>query len=43
MAKRNIGTITLVVRNYDNAIRFYTENLNFKLIQDIGLAIKSGG
>lgn len=37
MAKRNIGALTLVVKNYDEAITFYTEKLNFKLIQDIKL------
>ncbi|MDH7444574.1 VOC family protein [Aquimarina sp. 2201CG14-23] len=35
--KRIIGSIALVVKDYDEAIQFYTEQLNFKLIQDITL------
>lgn len=35
--KRKIGYITLVVRDYDEAISFYTEKLNFKLIEDTKL------
>ena len=35
--KRSIGAITLVVKEYDEAILFYTEKLNFKLVQDIPL------
>lgn len=35
--KRSIGSISLVVRDYDEAIAYYTEKLKFKLINDIGL------
>lgn len=32
-----LAHVTLVVNEYDEAIRFYTETLNFKLIQDTKL------
>jgi catechol 2,3-dioxygenase-like lactoylglutathione lyase family enzyme len=32
--KQFIAHITVVVTNYDEAIRFYTEKLNFDLIED---------
>ncbi|WP_299438117.1 VOC family protein [uncultured Aquimarina sp.] len=35
--KRNIGAITLVVKEYDEAIHYYVNKLNFKLIEDIKL------
>ncbi|SEL92375.1 Catechol 2,3-dioxygenase [Aquimarina amphilecti] len=37
MKKRKIGTISVVVKDYDEAIRFYTDKLGFKLIEDIKL------
>lgn len=33
----NITQITLVVKNYDEAIEFYTEKLNFELVEDTDL------
>lgn len=35
--KRKIGAIALVVKDYDEAIQFYIEKLNFKLIEDTRL------
>lgn len=35
--KQRIAHITLLVKNYDEAIKFYTEKLNFKLIEDTKL------
>jgi len=35
--KQRLAQITLVVRDYDEAIKFYTEQLNFSLAQDIRL------
>lgn len=32
--KQHIAHISLVVRDYDEAIKFYTEKLNFRLIED---------
>ncbi len=32
--KQNIGHIALVVQDYDKAIQFYTEKLNFSVIED---------
>jgi catechol 2,3-dioxygenase-like lactoylglutathione lyase family enzyme len=32
--KQTIGYVTLVVRDYDEAIRFYVETLDFVLIED---------
>jgi catechol 2,3-dioxygenase-like lactoylglutathione lyase family enzyme len=34
---QTIGYIALVVRDYDEALAFYTEKLNFKLIEDTHL------
>ena len=34
---QTIGYIALVVRDYDEALAFYTEKLNFKLIEDTQL------
>ncbi|MDC6364483.1 MULTISPECIES: VOC family protein [Flavobacteriaceae] len=36
-SKKSIAHITLVVRDYDEAIEFYTQKLNFKLVQDVDL------
>jgi catechol 2,3-dioxygenase-like lactoylglutathione lyase family enzyme len=33
----HIGYVTVLVRDYDEALRFYTESLNFKLIEDTPL------
>lgn len=35
--KQRIGAVTLVVKDYDEAIEFYTKKLNFILIEDIRL------
>ncbi|MBQ0733448.1 VOC family protein [Aquimarina celericrescens] len=35
--QRKIGAITLVVKDYDEAIQFYIEKLNFILVEDIKL------
>jgi catechol 2,3-dioxygenase-like lactoylglutathione lyase family enzyme len=35
--KQRIGNITLVVENYDDAIEFYVNKLNFDLIEDTEL------
>lgn len=35
--RQSIGTITLVVRDYDEAIAFYTGPLGFRLIEDTDL------
>jgi len=32
--KQHIASIALVVSDYDEAIRFYTEKLNFQLVED---------
>ncbi|GEM79437.1 hypothetical protein VSU01S_16820 [Vibrio superstes NBRC 103154] len=34
---QQIGSIALVVENYDDAIEFYTQKLQFKLIEDTDL------
>jgi catechol 2,3-dioxygenase-like lactoylglutathione lyase family enzyme len=34
---QNLGCIALVVRDYDEAIRFYTHSLGFQLIEDTDL------
>lgn len=36
--KQNLAHIALVVRDYDDAIRFYTGKLNFSLIEDTPLS-----
>src|SRR6478752_3517967 len=35
--KQKIAHIALVVKDYDEAIKFYTEKLNFQLLQDTKL------
>ncbi|WP_343671039.1 VOC family protein [Chitinophaga sp.] len=35
---RRIAHITLVVKDYDDAIRFYTEKLDFQLLEDTRLS-----
>jgi catechol 2,3-dioxygenase-like lactoylglutathione lyase family enzyme len=37
MMNQTLAQITLVVRDYDEAIKFYTERLNFQLIEDTPL------
>lgn len=32
--KQSIFHVALVVRDYDEAIRFYTEKLNFTIVED---------
>ena len=34
---RRLGLVTVVVRDYDEAIRFYTESLGFELVEDTPL------
>lgn len=36
--KQNLANITLVVRDYDEAITFYTQKLHFDLIEDTQLS-----
>jgi len=33
--KQTIGHVALVVRDYDEAIEFFTQKLRFRLIEDI--------
>lgn len=35
--KQEIGSITLVVRDYDEAIAFFTKTLRFELLEDVEL------
>jgi len=35
--KQNIGAVSLLVRDYDDAISFYTEKLQFELIEDTAM------
>ncbi|MFT5787957.1 MAG: catechol 2,3-dioxygenase-like lactoylglutathione lyase family enzyme [Shewanella sp.] len=35
--EQNIGSVALVVENYDDAIKFYTKKLRFELIEDLDL------
>lgn len=35
--KQRIANISLVVENYDDAIEFYTQKLNFELVEDTDL------
>lgn len=35
--KHSIGYVSLVVRDYDEAIAFYTNKLNFRLVEDTDL------
>lgn len=37
MIQQNIGNIALVVKDYDDAIAFYTQKLQFTLIEDTDL------
>ena len=37
--KQNIGCMALVVRDYDEAIAFYTKMLRFELIEDTPLSV----
>lgn len=36
--KQNIAQLALVVKDYDDAIEFYTQKLNFKLLEDTRLS-----
>jgi catechol 2,3-dioxygenase-like lactoylglutathione lyase family enzyme len=36
--KQRIGLVTIVVNDYDEAIRFYTQKLGFALVEDTPLA-----
>lgn len=38
MTKQSIAHITLIVRDYDEAIQFYTGKLNFTLVEDTALS-----
>ncbi|WP_298543587.1 VOC family protein [uncultured Aquimarina sp.] len=38
--KRSLGAITIVVKNYDEAIHYYLAKLDFKLIEDTKLSDK---
>ncbi len=38
LVKRRIAHITLLIDNYDEAIHFYTQKLDFKLITDTALS-----
>ncbi|MBH0012102.1 VOC family protein [Pseudoalteromonas sp. NZS100_1] len=35
--QQHIGSIALVVKDYDDAIEFYTQKLNFELVEDTDL------
>ena len=35
--QQHIGSIALVVKDYDDAIEFYTQKLNFELVEDTNL------
>lgn len=35
--KQQIGSVTIVVENYDDAIEFYTQKLQFTLVEDTDL------
>lgn len=39
--RRCLGLVTIVVRDYDDAIRFYTEKLGFRLVEDTPLTAES--
>ena len=32
--KQHIGSIALIVKDYDEAIEFYTKKLSFELVED---------
>ncbi len=38
MMNQNIGQIALVVRDYDEAIAYYTQKLHFELVEDTALS-----
>lgn len=38
MTNQRLAHVALVVKDYDEAIRFYTQKLNFKLVEDIKLS-----
>ena len=38
-----IGTVTLLVRDYDEAIRFYVDAAGFELLEDTALGTADGG
>lgn len=38
MKTQRIAHVALVVSDYDDAIRFYTEKLDFKLVEDTKLS-----
>jgi catechol 2,3-dioxygenase-like lactoylglutathione lyase family enzyme len=38
--RQRIGSVTVVVNDYDEAVRFYTQKLGFTLIEDTPLANK---
>jgi len=38
MTKQRLAQITLMVNDYDEAIKFYTEILNFRLVEDTTLS-----
>lgn len=38
MIKHRLAQITLMVNDYDEAIKFYTETLNFRLVEDTTLS-----
>ena len=35
--KQKIANVTIVVKDYDEAIQFYTQKLGFELVQDVRL------
>jgi len=35
--QQQIGSVTIVVENYDDAIEFYTQKLQFTLVEDTDL------
>jgi catechol 2,3-dioxygenase-like lactoylglutathione lyase family enzyme len=37
--KQRIANISLLVKDYDEAIRFYTEKLDFQLVEDTSLGM----
>jgi len=36
--KQHLAMVAIVVKDYDEAIRYYTETLNFKLVEDTALS-----
>ena len=41
--QQKVGHIALVVKDYDEAIQFYTQQLGFELVEDTILSIKLNG